>query len=111
MTWREVGFGLLALVGSASVGAVEMDVANARSSNTDACGALLCLAGEMMGQGGGDHCTGYIRKYFEMTVRTDGSFNPTKTAKKRLTFLKQCKSPDASSQGEVNDRYGRRQGL
>lgn len=82
-----------------------------QSSNDDACGAALCLAGEMIGHGGGGKCQVYIHKYFVITVTSNGTFNPTKTAKKRMDFLKQCPSGDDSTQKRVNDRYGGATGL
>lgn len=81
------------------------------SEEDDACGATLCLAGEMKGDSGGSACNSYIKQYFDIVEKHHGSFNPARTAEKRMAFLRQCPSGDSGTQKQVNDRYGRRRGL
>ena len=82
------------------------------ASDADAaCGAILCLAGEMKGSGGGDECRPYLTRYFQIEVKHHGDFSPSRTARKRLDFLEQCPSGESDTRQQVNDRYGMRQGL
>jgi hypothetical protein len=86
-------------------------VAAVASEQEDACGATLCLAGEMTGDSGGSECSGYIQRYFSIVERHHGNFSPSRTAAKRIDFLQQCPSGDSSTQKQVNDRYGTQRGL
>ena len=81
------------------------------SAEDDACGAILCLAGEMTGVSGGHACQGYLRQYFSIVEKHHGDFSPSRTARKRLEFLDQCPSGQADTKEQVNDRYGTRRGL
>lgn len=81
------------------------------SAEDDACGATLCLAGEMKGAGGGGACSGYIERYFRIVEKHHGDFSPSRTARKRMDFLEQCPSGESDTRQQVNDRYGRRRGL
>ncbi len=46
----------------------------ARADNDAACGAVLCLADEAMGQGGGAGCANYLNAYFSIAPFKDGVF-------------------------------------
>ena len=77
----------------------------------DACGAILCLAGEMTGSSGGGECSRYLEQYFSIIERHHGDFSPSRTARKRMDFLEQCPSGNSDTRNQVNDRYGTRWGL
>ncbi|CAB3802624.1 hypothetical protein LMG28614_05659 [Paraburkholderia ultramafica] len=74
--------------------------------NTEPCGALLCLAGAMIGHGGGGACTGYIDKYFSIISWRHGHMDLGATSANRMSFLNQCPSEDPATKQAVNDRYG-----
>ncbi|KND60589.1 hypothetical protein BVER_05674c [Candidatus Burkholderia verschuerenii] len=73
--------------------------------NNDACGAILCLVGEAMGQGGGRACTPYLAKYFAIQVFHHG-FSASRTASARRDFLNQCSSGDPAQKSLIDSRYG-----
>lgn len=79
--------------------------------NLDACGAVLCLAGELAGSGGGAACKGYITQYFAIQYWKKGRFKPNPTAAARLDFLGQCKSADSDTINSVSEAFGRQLGL
>jgi hypothetical protein len=79
--------------------------------NTDPCGAVLCLAGAMTGQGGGGACTGYIAKYFAIIDWHHGHMDLGATADDRMRYLNQCPSQNPATKQAVNDRYGTQTGL
>ncbi len=79
--------------------------------NLDACGAVLCLVGELAGAGGGSSCKGYIAQYFAIQYWKKGRFKPNPTAAARLDFLSQCKSADPNTINSVNEAFGRQLGL
>lgn len=81
------------------------------SDRDDACGAILCLAGEMTGSSGGSECSGYIKRYFNIVEKHHGDFSPSRTARKRMDFLEQCRSDNSDTKSRVNSRYGQRLGL
>jgi hypothetical protein len=74
--------------------------------NTPPCGAILCLAGAMIGQGGGGACNSYIDKYFSIVSWRHGHMDLIATAASRMSFLNQCPSQDPATKQAVNDRYG-----
>jgi hypothetical protein len=84
---------------------------NSGTSNSDACGAVLCLAGAALQGQVPTKCEPYIRKYFEIQVFSGGDFNPSKTFKKRRQFLDQCQSSDDKTRSDVNNRYGKSTGI
>ncbi|MDD2859585.1 MAG: TrbM/KikA/MpfK family conjugal transfer protein [Acidiphilium sp.] len=77
------------------------------NDNDTACGAVLCLAGQAMGQGGGSACTSYMASYFSIVRFHHGDFSPSRTASARMDFLNQCKSADSQTKNSDNSRYGR----
>jgi hypothetical protein len=81
----------------------------AAASTEQQCGALLCLAGAMGGQGGGQACAGYMAKYFGIVDWRHGHMDLVATAKDRLAFLNQCPSKDPALVQAVNDKYGSQQ--
>lgn len=84
---------------------------NTGNSNSDACGAVLCLMGAAMQGKVPTKCEPYIRKYFEIQVFSGGDFDPRKTFKKRRQFLDQCQSSDDKTRSDVNNRYGKSSGI
>ena len=71
----------------------------------DPCASLLCLAGKLQGQAGGDSCSGPIKDYFGIVVygRHD-SFNGSGTASARSGYLNQCN--DGGSNQSVKSGIG-----
>ncbi|MDD2794631.1 TrbM/KikA/MpfK family conjugal transfer protein [Acidocella sp.] len=78
----------------------------ARADSDSACGAVLCLAGEAAGQGGGSSCTGYLTSYFSIRVFKGGDFKPGDTLSERANFLNQCSSAPSGTRSSVNSQYG-----
>jgi hypothetical protein len=78
------------------------------SANNDnaACGAVMCLFGEMVGQKGGGDCPDYEKTYFSIRVYKHGSFSPSRTAAKRLEFLNKCPSSVPGTREGINSIYG-----
>ncbi|SAL84912.1 hypothetical protein AWB68_07493 [Caballeronia choica] len=76
------------------------------NSSTDACGAVICLAGEMNGHGGGAACSGYIAKYFSIIDWHHGHMDLGPTSRDRMIFLNQCTMEDPAIKQAVNDKYG-----
>lgn len=79
------------------------------ASDTASCGAVLCLAGDMVGQGGGTNCAGYIAQYFSIIDWHHGHLDAGPTSRDRMNFLNQCPSQDPATKQAVNDRYGTQQ--
>ena len=77
----------------------------------DACGAILCLAGEMTGSSGDGECSRYLERYFNIVEKHHGDFSPARTARKRMGFLEQCSAGKSDTRQQVNDRYGTRRSL
>ena len=71
-----------------------------------ACGAVLCLAGEAAGQGGGGRCAGYLASYFSIRVFKGGAFKPGETMSERGNFLNENSSSDSSMRSTLNSQYG-----
>ena len=91
---------LALLVAASSTGHASAD------SSVDSCGAILCLAGDMLGQGGGEACAGYVAKYFSIVDWHHGHMDDGPTSRDRMSFLNQCPSQDQATKQAVNDRYG-----
>ena len=83
----------------------------AASDADDACGAILCLAGEMKGASGGGECSRYLERYFSLVEKHHGAFSPARTARKRMDFLERCPSGESDTRQQVNEHYGTRLGL
>ncbi|WP_244832519.1 TrbM/KikA/MpfK family conjugal transfer protein [Caballeronia sp. TF1N1] len=81
----------------------------AKADSTSACGAVLCLAGEMIGHGGGSACTGYMASYFSIISWRHGHMDLVATAANRMNFLNQCSTQDSAVKVAVNDKYGTQQ--
>ncbi|MEX3943026.1 killer protein [Paraburkholderia sp. BR10937] len=77
--------------------------------NQDACGAVLCLAGLIMGGNGGKTCAEYEAGYFSIVRFHHGHFDEGGTANARGDFLNQCQSAGSDVKGPVNSQYGRTQ--
>ena len=74
--------------------------------NQDACGAVLCLAGLIMGGNGGKTCAGYEASYFSIVKFHNGHFDLSGTSSARGDFLNQCQSVCSDLNGHVNSKYG-----
>ncbi|MEZ2726767.1 TrbM/KikA/MpfK family conjugal transfer protein [Pseudomonas putida] len=70
-------------------------------SDSDACGATLCLLGTTRD---GD-CNKYVTKYFSIIRTKHGKFSPSRTAEARGDFVAQCVE-DQSSAKSANDKWG-----
>ncbi|HHW1937424.1 TPA: TrbM/KikA/MpfK family conjugal transfer protein [Pseudomonas aeruginosa] len=70
-------------------------------SDSDACGATLCLLGMTRD---GD-CDKYVREYFSIVRYKKGKFSPSRTSEARGDFLAQCVE-DQTSAGQANDKWG-----
>ncbi|MEX3968148.1 MULTISPECIES: Killer protein [Paraburkholderia] len=77
--------------------------------NQNACGAVLCLAGLMMGGNGGKTCAEYESGYFSIVRFHHGHFDEGGTANARGDFLNQCQSVGSAVKDPVNSQYGRTQ--
>jgi hypothetical protein len=93
------------LVSAALACAIAPQTARA-GDNGDACGAVLCLAGLMMGGNGGKTCAGYEAGYFSIVRFHNGHFDLGGTANARGDFLNQCQSVGGDVKGPVNSKYG-----
>jgi hypothetical protein len=78
----------------------------AANSSADACGAVICLAGEMNGHGGGSACSGYVAQYFSIVDWHHGHMDLGPTSRDRMNFLNQCTMQDPAIKHAVNDKYG-----
>lgn len=76
----------------------------------DSCKVVLCMFGKLTGTAGGE-CNSAINDYFSVKVFKHGSFNPGKTASKRLNLLNSCSTADRSDTQSINDKFGRLYGL
>lgn len=76
------------------------------ADNTDACGAVLCLAGLMSGGNGGGQCSQYEAKYFSIVKFHNGHFDLSGTSSARGDYLNQCRSVGGDQKGAVNSKYG-----
>jgi hypothetical protein len=74
----------------------------------DPCESLLCMAGKLQGQSGGDACSAPIGDYFAiMKFGRHGRFNPSKTAAARLNFLTSCAADGVGDWPmRINAAYG-----
>lgn len=81
------------------------------ADNENACGAVLCLAGEMTGHSGGSACDSYITKYFSIIDYHNGHIDLTATPRDRLNFLNQCDTQGDNTKQSVNNKYGGASGL
>ncbi|MPW20085.1 killer protein [Paraburkholderia sp. CNPSo 3157] len=80
--------------------------ARADGDNENACGAVLCLAGLMLGGNGGRECSQYEAKYFSIVRYHHGHFDLSGTSNARGEFLNQCRSVDSGQKSAVNSKYG-----
>lgn len=77
------------------------DYSYGSKSDSDACGATLCLLGMTRD---GD-CDKYVTRYFSIVRYKKGKFSPSRTAEARGDFLAQCVE-DQTSAGSANDKWG-----
>ncbi|MGL5392789.1 MAG: TrbM/KikA/MpfK family conjugal transfer protein, partial [Shewanella sp.] len=62
---------------------------------SDPCKVVLCMFGQLTGTASGE-CSSSINEYFSVKVFKHGDFNPSKTAKKRLSLLNSCPTAEKS---------------
>lgn len=89
------GFSLAALVSTPAM------------ANDKACAMVLCMAGEVMGKGGGSACSGPISDFFSIRKFSDGSFSPSKTSRARSSQLNKCPDADAGTKNSIINKFGR----
>ncbi|MBP0593658.1 killer protein [Paraburkholderia sp. LEh10] len=80
--------------------------ARADDDNQNACGAVLCLAGLMLGGNGGGECSQYEADYFSIVRYHHGHFDLSGTSNARGNFLNQCHSVGSDQKSAVNSKYG-----
>lgn len=74
----------------------------------DACASVLCLYGKMTGNSGGSDCTAPEKDYFDIVAhKKHHHFDPTKTARDRLNFLKSCPGADPAQVKAINSMFGK----
>ncbi|WP_321968974.1 TrbM/KikA/MpfK family conjugal transfer protein [Paraburkholderia tropica] len=83
-----------------------MTPAIADEDNTDACGAVLCLAGLIDGGNGGGQCSQYEANYFSIVKFHNGHFDLSGTSNARGDYLNQCHSVGSDQKSAVNSKYG-----
>ena len=92
----------LAFAGVAQAGAQPpTDFSYGENSDTDACGAILCLLGMTRD---GD-CDKYLKRYFSIVKFKHGHFSPSRTAAARGDFVAQCVDDQAGAK-KANDQWG-----
>ncbi len=74
----------------------------------DPCESLLCMAGKLQGQSGGEACGAPIGDYFAIIrFGRHGRFNPARTASARLSFLTSCTADGVGDWPmRINAAYG-----
>lgn len=87
--------------------ALALSLMSFNASAGDPCKAVLCLAGEVMGQSGGSECSDAIQEYFGIQVWKKGTFKPSSTAKKRASFLNGCPADDGGFKKKIGDKFGK----
>lgn len=70
-------------------------------SDPDACGAALCLIGQIRD----DDCNKYIDQYFDIEKYKHGHFSPSRTKEARGKWLNECKD-DTEEKRKANDIWG-----
>lgn len=72
------------------------------------CETLLCMAGKLQGESGGNACSAPISDYFSIIrYGKRWRFNPGATAAARLSFLNGCASPGIGDwPSRINAVYG-----
>lgn len=88
--------------------AIALGLVSFNANAADPCKAVICLAGEVLGQGGGSECNGSIQEYFGIQVWKHGKFKPSDTAKKRNSFLNSCPADDDGGfKKKIGDKFGK----
>src|SRR5699024_12312189 len=73
-----------------------------------ACATLLCMYGEVTGNGGGSSCRGPIRDYFKVIKTKHGIPHPGRTLSARKDFLNACGGSGTKSQAtKVHSKFGK----
>lgn len=90
---------------------VGLALVSANASAKDPCKTILCLSGELTGQGGGSECDDAIQDYFGIQVWKKGKFKPSSTKSKRDQFLNQCPAPDGGYKDKISGKWGSSLGM
>lgn len=91
---------------AASILAASLAV-SANASADDACEAVLCLGGMILGGDGGSECSDAIKSYFDIKKYRKGDFSPSRTKTARGDFLNQCNAPDAAGNvSAIQEKWG-----
>ncbi|HHU1575849.1 TPA: TrbM/KikA/MpfK family conjugal transfer protein [Escherichia coli] len=77
----------------------------------DPCTVAFCLYGELVHQSGGKECRAPIKKFFSIAKFGKHGFDPSKTLKKRKSFLGGCPSLDSGIQKKLLSKFGKLRGL
>jgi hypothetical protein len=80
----------------------------ASNAYANPCETLLCMAGKLQGQSGGNACNQPISDYFSIIMYgKHWKFNPSATAAARLSFLNSCSTPGIGNlPAQINAVYG-----
>lgn len=85
--------------------------AQEKNDDDDACKMVMCLAGKMKGEDGGDDCDEPIREYFSIIKKKKGKFSASRTAEARQRELEKCANDISGSVDKVGSKFGRLRGL
>lgn len=91
-----------------TVSALALSLISINASAADPCKAVICLAGELTGEGGGSECSDAVQEYFGIQVWKHGKFKPSDTAKQRASFLNSCPMDnDDGYKKKIGDKFGK----
>jgi len=68
---------------------------------------VLCLYGEVTGNGGGKSCRGPIRDYFKVLKTKHGIPHPGRTLSARKDFLGSCGNGTSSQAKMIHKKFGK----
>jgi hypothetical protein len=87
--------------------AIALSLMSVNANAADPCKAIICLAGELTGEGGGSECSDAIQDYLGIQVWKHGKFKPSDTAKKRNSFLNGCPADAGEYKKKIGDKFGK----
>lgn len=77
------------------------------SKDDKACGAIICITGEMIGISGGSECNSHIDDYFDIKKKRLGVFSPSRTLKARTKYLNRCDTVLGKANAQaINSAFG-----
>lgn len=83
---------------------------NAQAEETQACTILLCMAGKLTGNSGGDGCKAAEAQFFDMKVRKKGVFKASPTLDARKKLLMQCPGAEPDLINQILGKFGKMKG-